>query len=105
MKFYDVFNGDADGLCALHQLRLAEPRDAVLVTGTKRDIELLARVDAGRGDEITVLRRDPTRGTVATRLDQTPGYAARASVYDNGELWVRHCDGDQEAPLFAGMAR
>ena len=34
MKFYDVFNGDADGLCALHQLRLAEPRDAVLVTGT-----------------------------------------------------------------------
>jgi oligoribonuclease NrnB/cAMP/cGMP phosphodiesterase (DHH superfamily) len=54
MKFYDVFNGDADGLCALHQLRLAEPRDAVLVTGTKRDIELLARVDAGRGDEITV---------------------------------------------------
>ena len=23
MKFYDVFNGDADGLCALHQLRLA----------------------------------------------------------------------------------
>lgn len=54
MKFYDVFNGDADGLCALHQLRLAEPRDAILVTGTKRDIELLARVEAGRGDEITV---------------------------------------------------
>ena len=54
MKFYDVFNGDADGLCALHQLRLAEPRDAILVTGTKRDIELLDRVDAGRGDEITV---------------------------------------------------
>ena len=54
MKFYDVFNGDADGLCALHQLRLAEPREAILVTGTKRDIELLARVDAGRGDEITV---------------------------------------------------
>ena len=22
---YDVFNGDADGLCALHQLRLAQP--------------------------------------------------------------------------------
>jgi hypothetical protein len=57
------------------------------------------------GDEITVLRRDPARGTVATRLDQTPSYAARASVYDNGELWARHCDGDQEAALFAGMAR
>ena len=38
----DVFNGDADGLCALHQLRLAEPlADAQLVTGVKRDIALL----------------------------------------------------------------
>lgn len=31
MTHYDVFNGDADGLCALHQLRLADPVDAVLV--------------------------------------------------------------------------
>ena len=29
MPHFDVFNGDADGLCALHQLRLAEPADAV----------------------------------------------------------------------------
>ena len=55
MRFYDIFNGDADGICALHQLRLAEPRDAELVTGVKRDIELLARVDPRRGDEVTVL--------------------------------------------------
>lgn len=55
MRFYDIFNGDADGLCALHQLRLADPRDAVLVTGVKRDIELLSRVDAQAGDELTVL--------------------------------------------------
>jgi hypothetical protein len=55
MKYYDVFNGDADGICALHQLRLDEPRDAVLVTGAKRDIKLLARVDAKAGDAVTVL--------------------------------------------------
>ncbi len=55
MRFYDIFNGDADGICALHQLRLAEPRDAELVTGVKRDIELLARVEPGPGDEVTVL--------------------------------------------------
>ena len=55
MRFYDIFNGDADGICALHQLRLVEPRDAELVTGTKRDIELLARVEPRCGDEITVL--------------------------------------------------
>ena len=55
MTRFDVFNGDADGLCALHQLRLAIPADAVLVTGVKRDIALLDRVDAHAGDEITVL--------------------------------------------------
>lgn len=55
MADFDVFNGDADGLCALLQLRLAEPRDAQLVTGVKRDIQLLERVEAQRGDRITVL--------------------------------------------------
>jgi hypothetical protein len=53
---FDVFNGDADGLCALQQLRLAAPvDDAVLVTGVKRDIALLARVDAQPDDRVTVL--------------------------------------------------
>ncbi len=53
--FYDIFNGDADGLCALHQLRLAEPREATLVTGVKRDIALLSHVVPKAGDELTVL--------------------------------------------------
>lgn len=52
---FDVFNGDADGICALIQLRKAEPRDSVLVTGVKRDINLLAQVDASEGDQVTVL--------------------------------------------------
>ena len=55
MTNYDVFNGDADGICALVQLRLAEPRAAQLVTGVKRDISLLKQVDAEDGDRITVL--------------------------------------------------
>ncbi|MCL4761428.1 MAG: acetyltransferase [Burkholderiales bacterium] len=55
MTRFDVFNGDADGLCALQQLRLAQPVDAVLVTGAKRDIALLERVDAAPGDAVTVL--------------------------------------------------
>ena len=53
-----VFNGDADGLCALQQLRLASPRAAgreTLVTGVKRDIALLDRVVAAAGDACTVL--------------------------------------------------
>lgn len=52
--YFDVFNGDADGLCAIHQLRLATPREATLVTGVKRDIALLERVQAGAGALIRV---------------------------------------------------
>ncbi|NTV97200.1 MAG: acetyltransferase, partial [Thiobacillus sp.] len=52
---FDVFNGDADGLCALHQLRLADPAEAELVTGVKRDLALLKRVPAKAGDRVTVL--------------------------------------------------
>jgi hypothetical protein len=55
MDQFDVFNGDADGLCALQQLRLAQPRETTLVTGVKRDIALLGRVPAAPGDEVTVL--------------------------------------------------
>ncbi len=55
MKTIDVFNGDADGICALHQLRLAAPADSQLVTGPKRDISLLKRVHAEPGDRVTVL--------------------------------------------------
>ena len=53
---YDVFNGDADGICALHQLRLAEPApEAVLVTGVKRDIALLSKITGLAACSITVL--------------------------------------------------
>ena len=50
-----AFNGDADGLCGLQQLRLAEPGPAALVTGVKRDIALLGRVAGAPGDDCTVL--------------------------------------------------
>jgi hypothetical protein len=51
-----AFNGDADGLCALQQLALAEPQPIDrLVTGPKRRISLLDEVQAGERDELTVL--------------------------------------------------
>jgi hypothetical protein len=55
MRTIDVFNGDADGICALTQIRSAHPVASTLVTGVKRDIELLETVTAEPGDEITVL--------------------------------------------------
>ena len=55
MAYIDVFNGDADGICALTQLRNANRVESTLVTGVKRDIELLDKVDAKAGDQLTVL--------------------------------------------------
>lgn len=55
MADFDVFNGDADGICALIQLRLNKPRQSTLVTGVKRDIALLKRVEAKAQDRVTVL--------------------------------------------------
>lgn len=89
MADFDVFNGDADGICALHQLRLAEPRDAELITGVKRDIALLrqacSRVSAG--DRVTVvdISVEPNRGA----LDDVLARGARVQWFDHhhpGEL-------------------
>jgi hypothetical protein len=52
---YYAFNGDADGLCALHQLRLVEMHPAILVTGVKRDITLLRHITGRVGDTVTAL--------------------------------------------------
>jgi single-stranded DNA-specific DHH superfamily exonuclease len=51
----DVFNGDADGICALVQFRLANPAQTKLVTGVKRDIQLLKQVEVQSNDFVTVL--------------------------------------------------
>jgi hypothetical protein len=81
MQFYDIFNGDADGLCALHQLRLADPRSSVLVTGAKRDINLLARVDAHAGDQLTVL--DVTLDRNAAALAQLLARGVLCRYFDH----------------------
>ena len=72
MAQFDVFNGDADGLCALVQLRRQAPCESTLVTGVKRDIALLDRVQAKDGDQVTVLdvSLDSNRGSLLPLLDQ-----------------------------------
>jgi hypothetical protein len=90
-KSYDIFNGDADGLCALHQLRLTEPRDAEIVTGVKRDIRLLDRVRAQNGDALTVL--DISMKANAQALERVLGDGARVTWYDHhasGEIPRHH---------------
>lgn len=74
---YDLFNGDADGICALLQLRKAEPRDSTLVTGVKRDINLMAKISPRSGDRVTVLdvSMDKNKSALETTL------AAGADVF------------------------
>lgn len=56
---YDVFNGDADGIIALLQLRLSkhavQPKESVLITGVKRDISLVKQINVTNAKSATVL--------------------------------------------------
>ncbi len=68
----DVFNGDADGLCALQQLRLHQPLASERITGVKRDIRLLSRIQERTGCSITVLdiSLDVNRAPLLQLLEQ-----------------------------------
>lgn len=81
MGFYDIFNGDADGICALQQLRLAEPCDSILLTGVKRDIQLLERISPQAGDRITVL--DLSLDTNRAGLMRALEAGARCRYFDH----------------------
>ncbi len=65
---YDIFNGDADGIIALLQLRLANPRESTLITGVKRDINLMAKINTKAGDKLTVLDISMEKNMVALKL-------------------------------------
>ena len=71
MAYFDVFNGDADGICALTQLRNAQPVESTLITGVKRDISLLKQVDAKADDKIVVLdvSMDKNKAALTAVLD------------------------------------
>ena len=90
MTYFDVFNGDADGICALHQLRLAEPVQSELVTGVKRDISLLKRVEAARGDQVTALDISLDKNREA--LERLLASGVRVRYFDH------HFAGDHASP-------
>jgi hypothetical protein len=80
---FDVCNGDADGLCAVVQWRLTDPGEAALVTGLKRDIELLQRVPAQAGDEVLVCDVSLLRNRAA--LDRLLSGGVRVRWFDHHE--------------------
>lgn len=50
-----AYNGDADGICSMVQWGLVHGVDGNRVTGVKRDIELLDRINPSKGDEVIVM--------------------------------------------------
>jgi hypothetical protein len=77
MQRFDVCNGDADGLCAAVQWRWFEPAQATLITGLKREIELLRRVKAEAGDEVNVFDLSMQRNQQAMRALLDAGVRVR----------------------------
>lgn len=68
---YDIFNGDADGIFALHQYRLAYPApEAKRITGVKRDIKLLQQLESCKNGTLTVfdISLDSNRDALTTLL-------------------------------------
>jgi len=55
MNTFDIFNGDADGLCGITQLRLANPRRSTRITGVKRNNMLLNDVRLPEKSQLTVV--------------------------------------------------
>lgn len=91
MAYIDCFNGDADGICALTQLRLHQPLESELVTGVKRDIKLLERVSAEQDDLVTVL--DISLDKNRAELDRVLGQGAHVFYCDHhyaGDLPSHH---------------
>jgi len=78
---FDVFNGDADGVCALHQMRLESPCESTLITGPKRDISLLKRVKASEGDGVLVL--DIALSKNRDALDRLLAAGAQVRYFDH----------------------
>lgn len=80
-QHFDVCNGDADGLCSVLQWRLHAPAPATLVTGLKREIALLERVQAIPGDEVLVcdLSMQRNREALLRVLEQ----GARVRYFDH----------------------
>jgi len=97
MQTYDVFNGDADGICALIQMRLAEPKESTLITGVKRDIELAEQVPVVEPATVTILdiSLDKNREAVDALL------AAGCSIF----YVDHHFPGDElpDAPGFSAL--
>jgi predicted ATPase len=55
-------------------------------------------------EEVTIVTREPERGTICTPMRETKMFEARSKVYALGELWLSYADGDGEIELVPAAA-
>ncbi len=93
----------------LHPARIAEVVQVLRSVAEQTQIVMATHsplvINELQGSEVSVITRDPKKGTQAVLLADTPNYEARSKAYANGELWLNYCDGVVEAPLVGGGAR
>lgn len=76
----DIFAGDADGLCAVHQLRMTYPVHARSICSVRRATDLLSRAAIQQGDNVTVF--DLPTGEVADELQRLLRRGANVTYFD-----------------------
>jgi predicted ATPase len=55
-------------------------------------------------DEVSVVTRDPKRGTQVRLIKDTPNFDRRSKAAELGELWLSYADGVEEAPLLGNQS-
>jgi predicted ATPase len=87
----------------LHPSRIAEVMKVLRAVSQQRQVILATHsplvINELAPHEVTILTRDPTTGTRATRMDRTKNFAQREHAYALGELWLSFADGLTEADL------
>lgn len=84
MIHYDIFNGDADGIVSLHQYRMHFPvKRTQLVTGVKRDVELLRHMRYVKHSRLTVF-------DISHKTNES--YVERILSNNNRIVWFDHHD-------------
>jgi predicted ATPase len=93
----------------LHPARIAEVM-SILREISKTSQVIIAThsplvVNELHGNEVSIVTRDPEKGTQVKLLKDVPDFEEASKVYQPGEYWVSYCDGNQEEPLLTGRPR
>ena len=93
----------------LHPARISEVMDILREISKTSQVIIATHsplvVNELKGDEVSVVTRDPEKGTEVKLLKDVPGFEDASKVYQPGEFWVSYCDGNREAPLLTGSPR